>query len=187
MVVEAKQVSSESLVRTAEQLSAGIDLGDALELLAAATVEAIGADLAIVRVFDAATGTWSPGRSRPRSPRALPSCPARAFFPTRSDRGRCVAGIRRQQGRGRDRGDPDCRGVRRSRPGARRARCCPARNRAGGRSSLPTSSDRRSPAMTPASPRSSGTVGCLPPVPSSSRPLGRPCGPPRTRPGREPP
>ena len=56
MVVVAKRLPFESLVRTAEQLSAGVDLPTVLELLAAAAAEATGAEIAIVRVLDEASG-----------------------------------------------------------------------------------------------------------------------------------
>jgi serine phosphatase RsbU (regulator of sigma subunit) len=56
MVVETKQMPFEILVRTAERLAAGVDLREALDLLAAASVEAIGADVAVVRVLDETTG-----------------------------------------------------------------------------------------------------------------------------------
>jgi serine phosphatase RsbU (regulator of sigma subunit) len=56
MVVEAQRVPYEALARVAERLAADVELRDALELLAAAAAEATGADLAVVRCRDAATG-----------------------------------------------------------------------------------------------------------------------------------
>src|SRR3989442_5624549 len=56
MVVEAQRLPVESLARAAEQLAGGLELRDALELLAAAAAEAAAADVAVVRLLDADTG-----------------------------------------------------------------------------------------------------------------------------------
>jgi serine phosphatase RsbU (regulator of sigma subunit) len=56
MAVEARSRPREALADAAGRLAAGLALRDAFELIAAAAVEATGAELAIVRVLDPATG-----------------------------------------------------------------------------------------------------------------------------------
>jgi serine phosphatase RsbU (regulator of sigma subunit) len=56
MVVEAERLPYQSLARAAELLAAGVDFQEFLAELASAVAEATGADLAVVRVFDEATG-----------------------------------------------------------------------------------------------------------------------------------
>ncbi len=99
MVVVAKRLPFESLVRTAEQLSAGVDLPTVLELLAAAAAEATGAEIAIVRVLDEASGLLVAGRSHRAGRRRRRSSPARAS--PRVDPARLVRrpGLRRRERR----------------------------------------------------------------------------------------
>jgi serine phosphatase RsbU (regulator of sigma subunit) len=52
MVVEAQRLPFESLARLAERLAAAAPLGELLELVAQAAVDATGAELAVVRVLD---------------------------------------------------------------------------------------------------------------------------------------
>ena len=54
MAVDAKRLPVESLARVATLLASGVGLGRALEELAAAVVEATGADAGVVRVVDPA-------------------------------------------------------------------------------------------------------------------------------------
>jgi serine phosphatase RsbU (regulator of sigma subunit) len=56
MVVEGQRVPVESLTRVAERLASGGELRPALELIATAAVEATGADVAVVRTVDPASG-----------------------------------------------------------------------------------------------------------------------------------
>ena len=56
MAVEARRRPREALADAAGRLAAGLALRDALELIAAAAAEATGAELAVVRVLDPATG-----------------------------------------------------------------------------------------------------------------------------------
>src|SRR5580765_4162010 len=56
MVVEARRLRYESLARAAERLAQGLDRRASLELIAGAAVTATGADAAVVRLLDAATG-----------------------------------------------------------------------------------------------------------------------------------
>src|SRR5438093_4012781 len=52
MVVGAQRLPFESLARLAERLAAAAPLGESLELIAQAAVDATGAELAVVRVLD---------------------------------------------------------------------------------------------------------------------------------------
>src|SRR5439155_18552937 len=56
MVVEAQRLPFESLARLAERLAADAPLGELLELIACAAVDATGAELAVVRVLDEGQG-----------------------------------------------------------------------------------------------------------------------------------
>jgi GAF domain-containing protein len=58
MVVEAQRLLYEGLARATERLAAGVDLGEALELLASAVAEATGSELVIVRVLDETTAQY---------------------------------------------------------------------------------------------------------------------------------